>query len=607
MWQVAEVVVDVAALHAPFSYLLPDTMAELVKVGTKVKVPFGRRIDYGWIVEIKEAKGEADLKLKEIAKVVSRGPSSEVVGVCTAASRLWGCSAAQFLKLASPKVNLPPKRNGEVEVFDLSSPQRFTYGERAGVIWEAPNFDEAAWVHSLYEFHRSSYRSIIVALPNESRVEGLYSRLLKLGIEALRYPDDYQKIDANPQLVLGSRSAILASVGRVGAIVLIDACDPSMRDQRSPYWEAWRLAKLRSDLSGCELALLGSTPPIDSLNNDLRQRSLERSRYTSGWSASVSHSKLLDLGGDQLGKIAEYRSIASGIARRSLHPVDFELAIIHNRKGFTSQLVCQACSSIQTCEECGYVVHGVADDEDNPLRSKVESLRSKVVVDELHCPKCHATRPVVCMACASRRIRPRRSGIDRLGPILEGVLSEQVSTVSKESKDTTYSKVVVGTEALLYRDLSAAVVVFLDFDDFSFSLTIERAPRAAYLYSRASKLVSHSKGLVVIQHSGSVDQTREALEAKDIRSIYRKELASRHEVGLPPYRFFAKITGTKAKIYADQLALEYSVSSGSCEVVEMGKEYFLLVANDEMGLIKALSSAPKPSAGFRIELSPRSL
>ncbi|NNN12631.1 MAG: hypothetical protein HKL81_02635 [Acidimicrobiaceae bacterium] len=605
--QVAEVVVDVAALHTPFSYAIPDVMLDSVKVGTKVKVPFGKRIDYGWIVEIRESNGESDRKLKEITKSVSSGPASDVVELCIAASKLWGCSAAQFLKLASPKVNIRTKLDRGPVGLDQKGYQQYTYGERAGVIWEAPNFDEASWVHSLFEFHRSSARSIIVVLPNESRVGGLYARLLELGIEALRYPEDYQKIDGDPRVVLGSRSAIVASVGQLGAILLVDACDPSMRDQRSPYWEAWRLAKLRSDISGCDLMLLGSAPPIDALNKELRQRSLERGRYTSGWSASVSYSRLIDLEGDQFKKIGEYRSIAAGIAKRSEYPLDFEMAVIHNQKGFTSQLVCQACSSIQLCEACGSVVHGVAEAGINPLRSRVESLRSKVVVDELYCAKCHATRPVVCMKCASRRIRPRRSGIDRLGPTLEGVLSEPVASISRETRDHPQSKVVLGTEALLYRDLSAAVVVFLDFDDFSFSLTIERAPRATYLYSRASKLVSRSKGLVVIQHSGSGDQIRESLEAKDIRSIYRSELMNRKEVGLAPYRFFAKITGKKAQLYADQLSLRSSPQNADNEVVEMGKDYFLLRANDEQGLISSLQAATRPSAGVRIEMSPRSL
>ncbi len=605
--RVAEVVVDVAALQAPFSYAIPDALLGSVEVGTKVKVPFGKRIDYGWIVEVRESNDEADLKLKEITKSVSSGPSSEVVQLCIAASKLWGCSAAQFLKLASPKVSIRTRLERDPEGLGQEGFQQYTYGERAGVIWETPNFDEASWAHSLFEFHRSSARSIIVALPNESRVDGLHTRLLDLGIEALRYPEDFQKMDGNPRVVLGSRSAIVASVGHLGAILLVDSCDPSMRDQRSPYWEAWRLAKLRSDISGCDLLLLGSAPPIEALNKELRQRSLERDRYTAGWSASVSYSKLTDLEGDQFKKIGEYRSIAAGIARRSGYPLDFEMAVIHNRKGFTSQLVCQTCSSIQLCEACGAVVHGVAEARIDPLLSRVESLRSKVVVDELSCSNCHATRPVVCMKCASRRIRPRRSGIERLGPTLEGVLSEPVASISTETRDHPQSKVVVGTEALLYRDLSAAVVVFLDFDEFSFSLTIERAPRAAYLYSRASRLVSHSKGLVVIQHSGSGDQIREALEAKDIRSIYRSELMNRKEVGLAPYRSFAKITGKKAQLYADQLRLRSLEQNVDNEVVEMGKDYFLLTAKDEQGMIRSLQAVVKPSTGVRIEMSPRSL
>ncbi|QCR31745.1 primosomal protein N' [Lysinibacillus sp. SGAir0095] len=68
MITVAEVIVDVAAypVDRPFDYLVPADMAQIIEMGSRVKVPFGPRNVLGFVVAI---KNETDVPLEKIKPV----------------------------------------------------------------------------------------------------------------------------------------------------------------------------------------------------------------------------------------------------------------------------------------------------------------------------------------------------------------------------------------------------------------------------------------------------------------------------------------------------------------------------------------------------------
>lgn len=70
---VADVLVEVSAkaIDQTFSYLIPDTLKDKVKVGVRVYVPFGNRKIEGFVLAIKD---ESDIELKEIIEVIDNEP-----------------------------------------------------------------------------------------------------------------------------------------------------------------------------------------------------------------------------------------------------------------------------------------------------------------------------------------------------------------------------------------------------------------------------------------------------------------------------------------------------------------------------------------------------
>ena len=70
MNRIARVVVDLA-LNRQFDYLIPESLAGQVRVGSRVRVPFGHIVRQGYVVAL--AVESAFKNLKPIASIVGKG------------------------------------------------------------------------------------------------------------------------------------------------------------------------------------------------------------------------------------------------------------------------------------------------------------------------------------------------------------------------------------------------------------------------------------------------------------------------------------------------------------------------------------------------------
>ncbi|MEE9389843.1 MAG: primosomal protein N', partial [Candidatus Aminicenantaceae bacterium] len=69
----AEVILPLP-LDQTFSYVVPEWYREKAKIGTRVLVPFHKRLLTGFIVDIKKRRKTRDLKLKEISEILDEKP-----------------------------------------------------------------------------------------------------------------------------------------------------------------------------------------------------------------------------------------------------------------------------------------------------------------------------------------------------------------------------------------------------------------------------------------------------------------------------------------------------------------------------------------------------
>ena len=71
----ARVIVEIGvkAVDRLFTYLIPDNIKDKIKVGARVKVPFGKQLLEGFVLEISDVN-EEDIELKEIMELVDEEP-----------------------------------------------------------------------------------------------------------------------------------------------------------------------------------------------------------------------------------------------------------------------------------------------------------------------------------------------------------------------------------------------------------------------------------------------------------------------------------------------------------------------------------------------------
>jgi len=103
---IAEVVVEVPArnIDRTFDYLIPHELQSLVKLGSRVIVPFGPRRIQGYVIGLK-ATGEVD-KLKEIEKVLDQTPplTPELIKLAHWMSQEYVCLLITALQAMLPAV-----------------------------------------------------------------------------------------------------------------------------------------------------------------------------------------------------------------------------------------------------------------------------------------------------------------------------------------------------------------------------------------------------------------------------------------------------------------------------------------------------------------------
>lgn len=83
--------------------------------------------------------------------------------------------------------------------------------------------------------------------------------------EGERYDTWRQMLSGNPQVVIGTRSAVFAPLPGVGLIVLDEEHDSSFKqDQPAPCYHARTVAEWRAELADCLLILGSATPSIET-------------------------------------------------------------------------------------------------------------------------------------------------------------------------------------------------------------------------------------------------------------------------------------------------------------------------------------------------------
>ena len=297
---VVEVLPDVSGIDRTFAYEVPEDLAGKVEVGCIVRVLLhGRRVR-GWVVA-KAAVAPPDVDLHPLRELVSLGPPPLVVDLCRWAAWRYSGRLRPLLVAASPPrlvrdlpAALPVRapaasrrpgggatgtRTLEGEIAVATAQALFS---SPAVLRLPPAAPRLAVVEAVVAETAGSAGDVLVLAASTADAQTLANRLERSGHAVAQQPEAWSQAASGGRIVVGARSAVLAPVARLRALVVLDAHADSYQEERVPTWEATVLASERARREGVPCLLVSPCPTLELLAGR-RLVTLSREGERSGW------------------------------------------------------------------------------------------------------------------------------------------------------------------------------------------------------------------------------------------------------------------------------------------------------------------------------------
>ena len=356
--------------------------------------------------------------------------------------------------------------------------------------------------------------------------------------EGERYDTWRQMLKLEPQVVIGTRSAIFAPLGNLGLIVLDEEHDSSFKqDQPAPCYHARTVARWRSQLEDCPLLLGSATPSLESWSApEIKYLSLP----TRVHDRPQPQIEVVDM---RLELKEGNRSIFSRSLRDEMAEMKEKgnqgILFIH-RRGHSSHVSCRSCGYVMECPNCD-----VSLSYHHTHATAAELLR---------CHYCGYTQlqPKICPVCSSIYFKHFGSGTQRVTqelaqefPELKFLRFDSDTTRTKGAHRSLLDRfsrgdadLLVGTQMLTKGlDLPQVTLVgivaadgLLHLQDFR---SAERACQTLLQVAGRSGR-GDDPGRVILQTYSPDHPVIDAVVAQDYGAFARSELETRNVLGYPP-------------------------------------------------------------------------
>ena len=385
-----------------------------------------------------------------------------------------------------------------------------------------------------------------------------------------RYDTWRQMLTGEPQVVIGTRSAVFAPLPHLSLIVLDEEHDSSFKqDQPAPTYHARKVAQWRAELENCPLILGSATPSLETWVAVKQQRSRGAEALLSrGAEALLSASEISNL---QL-PITNYLSLPERIQSRPLPPieiVDMRQELRQGNKSIFSRSLGDALQQLQneakqgilfihrrghstfvSCRSCGYVIECPNCDVSLSYHHTHEG-----APELLRCHYCNfvCAQPKNCPECHSPYFKFFGSGTQRVEqelkkefPHLRCIRFDSDTTRTKGAHRTLLTRfangeadILLGTQMLTKGlDLPQVTLVGVVAADGLLHLSDYRASERAFqtltqVAGRAGR--GDDPGRVIIQTYTPDHPVIHAVRRHEYESFTQLELQQRTALNYPPY------------------------------------------------------------------------
>lgn len=341
-------------------------------------------------------------------------------------------------------------------------------------------------------------------------------------------------------VVIGTRSAVLVPLPRLGLVVIDEEHDGSLKQQDGFRYHARDLAMVRARDRSCPIVLGTATPSFETLNNATTGRYVELPLTVRAGDAKPPILSLLDI---------RRRPLIEGMSDRLFDAIGQHLEagnqalVFINRRGFAPTLLCNDCGACADCNRCD-------------AHMTVHAKRSR-----LRCHHCGSERPVpdACESCGSAELDRVGYGTERIAAALEEAFPDV--TVARIDRDSTRRKgalqtqldaatsgaarLLVGTQMLAkgHHFPGVTLVCILDADRGLFGTDFRSLEQMGQLIIQVAGRAGRElkQGTVLIQTRNPDNPMMQTLVSDGYQAFAKIALDDRRLAALPPYAFVALV------------------------------------------------------------------
>jgi primosomal protein N' (replication factor Y) len=334
--------------------------------------------------------------------------------------------------------------------------------------------------------------------------------------------------------VVGTRTAVFAPLRNVGLAIIDDEHDAAHKSEETPRYHARRVLLERARTWDATVILSSATPSLESYHDALEGRA----RVVGVGDGSAPVAELLDMTDPSQKTLSWHVSATLAADLQQIVDQNLCAVLVHNRRGFSSFLVCKDCGHVPRCDRC-----------EVPL---VYHRRER----RMQCHHCGLIlrAPDTCAECDGINLVPRGTGTERIESDVRRLVpgaSIECLEAGRPVPDVEHAHVVVATQAVLrHTPWERIAVVSLLEAELSLAFPDFRAGEHTFQLITALRewaaRCTNSPRLIVQSRCPSTPCIELACEGK-YHEYAVGELAARDAVGYPPYRSLVRVEITSPR------------------------------------------------------------
>jgi len=556
-------------IHAnAFTYTVPETLKDAIKVGVRVIAPFKRSEKIGIITSVRDDRDKGR-GVRPIKTVIDEEPllTDRLIRLIIWVGHYYMSTAGLALRNAVPLKLLSETGDRRPRITYDTSPRMqnsITLNmEQEKALQKIKREKGVFLLHGITGSGKTEvYIHAIMSLPEEKQAIVLVPEIAITSQMVDRFRmyfgdmvvffhsglSDGERIRAwwkmkrgEARVVLGVRSAVFAPFQNPGLIVVDEEHEASYKQFEGIRYHARDVAIVRSKIEDINVILGSATPSIETYYHAKRGRFhyLELSKRVD--EKPLPHIEIVDMTKER--KKTDFFSEKLIDALKKNLVMGHQSIFLLNQRGYAPYLLCMDCGYTYRCNSCSITL---------TYHKETRSLR---------CHYCGSYRypERVCPGCNGTRFRYVGIGTERLEEELKHLIPEL--RLRRMDRDTTMRKlshyrmikemmekkvdVLLGTQMVAKgHDLPDVTLAVVAYADVALNIPDFRsAERAFQLFTQLAGRAGRGEmpGEVYIQTYEAGYYVFEYVRNNDYKGFFNKELRLRRDLGYPPFNRLVRI------------------------------------------------------------------